>query len=86
LAPVYPNPVVKGQHTAVFFTPLNNGDATITVYDARGRAVLNVFTGIPDAGTTRYDIGTASLTPGMYSVVSSDGNTLQRQPLVVLPR
>ena len=77
---VGPNPT-RGAATATFVLT-EASQATVTVYDALGRRVARVFTGVAPAGPTRVAVPTG-LAPGVYVVRLDTGAGTQGVRVVV---
>ena len=74
---IYPNPATREAHLT--FSMAEQADATVTVYDALGRAVINIPAQQMDAGLHTINIATQNLLAGIYSVtLTAGGNRTTR--------
>lgn len=64
---VYPNPFTN--NAQVEFTLKESEEASLELYDTRGKLVRKLFKGVTEAGKTNvYNLQAAGLTPQMYTV------------------
>lgn len=79
---VYPNPVVNT--ATINFNLPESGNVNVTLIDAVGNTVSNIFSGSKDAGTQTVDFNANGFTSGNYfvKVVSGNYNKVLRLQIV----
>lgn len=86
VSPVIPNPITGGVTTASFTYSLNADAAvTITLHDALGNIVKEIFNGPSIAGDHETYFETAGLHPGMYMLRVQADKVVQSQRIIVQP-
>lgn len=86
--PVTPNPVTVGATASFSYTTVANAAGTqtevnITISDAMGTLVKNVFAGAVDAGDHLVTLDLSGLTPGVYILRIQAGNAVVSQKLLI---
>lgn len=86
--PITPNPVTVGATASFSYTTVANAAGTqtevnITISDAMGTLVKNVFAGAVDAGDHLVTLDLSGLTPGVYILRIQAGNAVASQKLLI---
>ncbi|HET9135887.1 MAG TPA: T9SS type A sorting domain-containing protein [Candidatus Kapabacteria bacterium] len=88
VTPVTPNPVPTGVQASFTYTTVANADGSqtqvnITISDAMGTLVKNVFAGGVDAGDHLVNLDLSGLTKGVYILRIQAGNAVVSQKLLI---
>ena len=78
---VYPNPVVE--NFDVVFSAEQRQQVTISLFDAQGKLVANLYTGIVEAGKNMFSFNKAGLAKGSY-VLNIKGITSSKNEKVII--
>ena len=62
----------------------HEGEASVALFDAQGRRVKSVFTGVARGAEERV-LSVQGLAPGIYVVVARQGDASATERVVVLP-
>ncbi len=74
-------PTICADHCYATFSLSRPGDVELTLYDATGRRVLNIFSGTCE-GLQKIDIPTSRLTNGAYFFVLKTGNSTTTRKII----
>jgi hypothetical protein len=77
-------PNISRDHCQAAFTMLQAGSVTLTLYDATGRLIENIFAGNLEQGNQSFDINTARLVNGTYFAVLETDRGADSRKLIKL--
>ncbi len=76
-----PNPFTN--HTVISYALPQSGNVTLTLYDAAGRPVQNLFAGYRAAGRYTFNLNNSKLAAGIYFYTLNTGNSSVTKKLTV---